>query len=116
VSLGVIAAHRGEEEAAVGQASGLPYFQAALEIWGTAWKARLQSPYALLANKALALLGLGRSQEALATLRQALAAREPGETVEIDRRYHLLAQAPHPPPGLEEMLTLLEAAAKEAGT
>jgi len=69
VSLGVIATHRGEEEAA------REHFQAALDMWETAWEAKLQSPYGLLANKALALLGLGRSQEALETLRQALAAR-----------------------------------------
>jgi len=96
-----IAAHRGDEKAAQ------EHFQAALGLWETAWHVKVQSSCGLLENKALALLGLGWSQEALETLRRALEAREPGETVGMDERYH--------PPGLEEMVTLLEAAVKESG-
>ncbi len=61
------------------------------------------------------LRALAEEPEALENVRQALEAREPGESVEVDRRYHLLARAPHPPPGLEEMVALLEAAVKESG-
>jgi len=58
------------------------------------------------------LLGLGRPQEAVATLRQSLAQRLPGDTIDF-YIYELLAAAPEPPAGLEEMVTLLREAAGE---
>jgi len=106
VCLGVIARHRGDNEAAA------RHFERALAIWDTGWQRRLQSPAGLLENKALALLGLGRPQEALAALRQALDQRLPGETIDF-YIYDLLAAASESPAGLEEMMALLREAAGE---
>jgi hypothetical protein len=58
------------------------------------------------------LLLLGRSEEALATLRDALDRWGPGNTIDSEE-YDLLAEAPHPPKGLEEMVALLHTAAEE---
>ena len=103
ICLGVIACHRGDAEAA------RHHFERALAVWDSAWIRRLQTPAGLLENKALALLGLGHSQEAIATLQQALDQRLPGDTIEF-YIYDLLATAPEPPDGLEEMVALLRQA------
>lgn len=78
-----------------------------LAQWERAWQDRYQSPAGLLANKAIALLCLGRKEEALQTLKEALARRRPGDTIELDD-YELLRTAPEPPAGIEEMIALLK--------
>jgi tetratricopeptide (TPR) repeat protein len=81
-------------------------YRRALATWDTAQRGKRQTPFALLENRALALLGLGRPDEAIATLREALAQRLPGDT--IDRcRYDLLAEAPDPPAGLGEIMATI---------
>jgi tetratricopeptide (TPR) repeat protein len=106
VSLGCIAFHKGEVDAAQ------DYFERALAIWDTARQRRLQSDSGLLENKALALLGVGRPQEAISTLHRALEQRSPTDTIDF-YRYDLLATAPQPLPGLEEFVSLLRQAADE---
>jgi hypothetical protein len=81
-----------------------------LAIWETAWSHKLQSPFGLLENKALALLGLGQAEQALVTLKDALARRQPSDSIEFTR-YDLLAAVPEPPLGLAEIRRLLEEAA-----
>jgi tetratricopeptide (TPR) repeat protein len=88
------------------------HFQAALELWETAWQRRLQSPAGLLENKALALLGLGDKDEAIATLKEGLSQMLPGDVIDFEY-YDLLAQAPQPPEGLKEIRRLLEKAVQE---
>ncbi|GAB4535390.1 MAG: hypothetical protein Fur0018_25680 [Anaerolineales bacterium] len=102
ISLGVLTRHLGESESNT-------HFQNALAQWDKAWRDRLQSPASLLENKAIALLCRGRKEEALQTLREALAQRLPGDVIDFTD-YELLRAAPHPPEGLEEMLALLNAA------
>ena len=106
VSLGVVARHRGENEAA------FQHFERAWAIWDIASQRNLQTPAGLLENKARTLIGLGRSQEALVTLRQALDSRLPGEATDF-YIYELLAAAPEPLAGLEEMITLLREVADQ---
>ncbi len=106
VSLGCIAFHKGEVNAAQ------DYFERALAIWDTARQHRVQSNFSLLENKALALLGVGRPQEAIATLHRALEQRLPTDTIDL-YRYDLLATAPESLRGLEEFVSLLRQAAGE---
>jgi len=87
-------------------------FESALALWDTAWQRRLQSEAGLLENKALALLGLGQTGDALSELQEALVRRLPGDKIELVR-YDLLASAPEPPPGLAEMSRLLDMALNE---
>jgi tetratricopeptide (TPR) repeat protein len=103
VSLGIIARHRGDDEQAT------RHFRRAVATWDRAQQRKLQSPFALLENKALALLGLGRPDEAVATLREALAQRLPGDSIDF-YCYDLLAESPDPPAGLDEMVALLQEA------
>jgi len=108
VCLGVIAYHRGDKVTATN------HFERALAIWNTAWQRCLQTSAALLQNRAQALLGLGRSQEALAILRQALDQWLPGDTIDF-YVYDTLAAASEPPAGLEDVMALLwEAGGEEA--
>jgi tetratricopeptide (TPR) repeat protein len=102
ISLGVLTRHLGEAESDL-------HFQNALAQWDKAWRDRLQSPAGLLENKAIALLCLGRKEEALQTLREALAQRLPGDVIEW-ANYELLRAAPHPPEGIEEMIAVLKGA------
>jgi tetratricopeptide (TPR) repeat protein len=88
------------------------HFQAALDLWETAWQRRLQSPAGMLENKALALMGLGDKDKAIATLKEALSQMLPGDVIDFEY-YDLLAQAPQPLEGLEEMRRQLEAASQE---
>ncbi len=106
VCLGTITRHQGEDERAA------RHFRRALAIWDTAWQRKLQTPAGLLENKARALLGLGRSDEALATLQDALAQRLPGDTINF-YIYDLLAEVPDPPAGLDKMIALLREAAED---
>ena len=100
IQLGVLARHQGLPE-------GEQHFRQALAQWERAWQDQYQSPAGLLANKAIALLCLGRKEEALQTLKEALARRRPGDTIELDD-YELLRTAPEPPAGIEEMIALLK--------
>jgi tetratricopeptide (TPR) repeat protein len=102
VALGVIARHQGLPESD-------EHFQHALEHWEAAWRAKWQSPAGLLENKAKALLCLGRKEEALQTLAQAIAQMQPGDTIELDD-WELLRTAPEPPPGVEEAIAMLKEA------
>jgi hypothetical protein len=100
VTLGIIARHLGDED-------DQPYFRAALDLWPRAWETHVQSPALLLENKALALLGLGRSQEALTALQDALNQRLPGDQIEFFR-YDMLRESANPPDGLDEMIALVQ--------
>ena len=106
VCLGVISRHQGQDETAA------QHFERALALWDTAWRQRLQTPAGLLEGKACALLGIGRPQEALTALRQALDQQLPGDTIDF-YLYDLLAEAPNPPAGLEEFVALLQEAGGE---
>ena len=103
VDLGIIESVRGNE------AEARAHFEAALALWDTAWQWRLQTPAALLENKAIALLGVRRTDEAISTLKEALSQRSPTDTIRLTR-YDLWATAPNPPPGLDDMRQLLKAA------
>jgi tetratricopeptide (TPR) repeat protein len=103
VSLGVIARAQGRESDARQQ------FEAARTVWEAAKHKRVQSLAGLLENRALLLLGLGREEEAILSLKEALAHRRPSDSIEFTH-YKLLAQAPNPPPGLTPMIHLLEEA------
>ncbi|MBO9368792.1 MAG: hypothetical protein J7555_08615, partial [Chloroflexi bacterium] len=103
ISLGVLTRHLGEAESD-------EHFHSALAQWDKAWRDRLQTPFGLLSYKAIALLCLGRKEEALATLREALAERSPGDVIEFSH-CELLHTAPCPPEGIEEMIALLKATA-----
>ena len=102
VVLGVIARHQGLPESD-------EHFQRALEHWEAAWRARWQTPAGLLENKAQALLCLGRKEEALQTLAQAIAQMQPGEPIELDD-WELLRTAPEPPAGVQEAIAMLQEA------
>jgi tetratricopeptide (TPR) repeat protein len=106
VCLGTIARHQGENERAA------RHFRRALTLWDNAWQRKLETSADLLMNKALALLGLGRPEEATATLRDALAQQLPGDTIDF-YIYDLLAEAPDPPTGLDEMIALLREATED---
>ncbi|MCK4314202.1 MAG: tetratricopeptide repeat protein [Anaerolineae bacterium] len=99
VSLGIMARHEGDPESDA-------YFHQALESFEAAWKARYDTPAGFLEKKALALISLGRREEALRTLREMLAQRVPGDVIEFFR-YELLRMAPNPPDGIDEMIALL---------
>ncbi|MBN1813057.1 MAG: tetratricopeptide repeat protein [Anaerolineae bacterium] len=103
VGLGMLAWFRGDKEDAEKR------FTAALDVWEAAWEDGLQTEAGVLENKAFALLGLGRHEEAVVALREALASFGPNDM--IDRTwYDLLAQAPEAPVGLPEMRAVLEEA------
>jgi tetratricopeptide (TPR) repeat protein len=99
VSLGIMARHEGDPAAEA-------CFRRALESFEAAWQARYDTPAGFLEKKALALIGLGHRVEALQTLREMLAQREPGDEIEL-YRYELLRTAPCPPDGIDEMIALL---------
>ena len=90
VALGVILWHQGQTTEAQQQ------FESAIALWDTAWQRRLQTEAGLLENKALALLGLGKPEDALSALDKALTRRVPGDNLEWVR-YDLLATAPFSP-------------------
>jgi tetratricopeptide (TPR) repeat protein len=89
------------------------HFAAALAVFERAKIKRAQSPARLWMNRALALLGLGRPKQAEEALRKALAAREPGERVEVDARWRLLQKAKRAPKGLEDLISLIEEASED---
>lgn len=99
VSLGVMARHEGDPGSEV-------YFRQALASFEAAWKARYDTPAGFLEKKALALIGLGRREEALRTLREMLAQREPGDEIAF-YCWELLRTARNPPEGIDEAILLL---------
>ena len=101
VHLGIIACRQGDQEMANA------HFTKALDIWDTAWERKLQPPAALLENKALALLGLNRTDEAIATLEEALDCRSPDDTIDV-YDYQLLASSPQPPQAIDRVLAILQ--------
>ena len=101
VDLGIIEFVRGNEVEAN------THFEAALDLWGTAWQWRLQTPAALLENKSIALLGLRRKDEAISTMQDALSQRLPTDTIRLTR-YNLWATAHNLPAGLDEIRQLLK--------
>jgi tetratricopeptide (TPR) repeat protein len=102
VCLGIIACHLDERTEAQQQ------FEQALSLWDTAWARRLQTPALLLVDKAIALLGLGRVQEALGAMQEAQCRLLPGDRLEeYTKHLELLTTAPEPPEGLDEVLTSL---------
>ncbi|MCS6910237.1 MAG: tetratricopeptide repeat protein [Anaerolineales bacterium] len=107
VALGVLARHQGLAESD-------KHFQDALAQWEVAWRARWQSAAGLLKNKTKALLCLGRKDEALQTLKNAIAQMTPGDTIELDY-WMLLQTAPAPPEGVEEAIALLKEAQAKRG-
>ncbi len=100
VALGVIARYQGLPESD-------EHFRRALEHWDAAWRARRQTPAGLLEDKAKALLCLGRKEEALQTLAQAIAQMAPGDTMDLDD-WELLRTAPAPPEGVEQAIAMLK--------
>jgi tetratricopeptide (TPR) repeat protein len=110
VCLGIIAYHQGERTEAQQQ------FGQALPLWDTAWTRRVQTPATLLVDKAIALLGLGRVQEAHDTMQKALEPLLPGDRLEeYINHLELLTTAPEPLEGLDKMLALLQEAARWRG-
>lgn len=101
VGLGVIAWCQGEETEA------RRHFEQALAVWEEAIKSGHLSLADRLENKALALLGQGRGEDAIFTLTEALANLLPEEPFSL-ARHVLLATAPNPPQGAEQMLRFLE--------
>jgi len=102
VGLGVIAWHQGDIE------TGQQSFKKALEVWDKALERRLQPMSGLLVNKAIALLGLKRKDEALKTLQEALQQLLPWRKPEEFRiDFELLEQAPQSPEGVQEALRML---------
>jgi tetratricopeptide (TPR) repeat protein len=108
VSLGIMARHEGDPNSET-------HFRRALESFEAAWKARYDTSAGLLEEKALALIGLGRREEALRTLGEMLAQRVPGDDIEFFR-YELLGTAPNPPDGVDEAIALLEQAESVSAT
>jgi tetratricopeptide (TPR) repeat protein len=100
VHLGIIAYREGERDRAEAN------FTRALEIWDTAWERKPQSSAALLENKALALLGLNHSDEAMATLQKAVEHRSPKDKIDL-YDYELFASAPQSPQGVDKVLVVL---------
>jgi len=106
ICLGLIAYYQGDMDGAKQQ------FEQALRIWDTAWEHQLQTPAALLENKAIALLCLGQSEAALQTLKEAKAWWRREDTVDFDR-YELLSEAPQTPEGLDKVVAFLQQIASE---
>lgn len=102
VALGIMARHEGAPNSE-------PHFRRALGSFEAARQARYDTLAGLLEKKALALIGLGRREEALRALREMLAQRVPGDDVELFG-YELLRTAPHPPDGIDEMIALVQQA------
>jgi tetratricopeptide (TPR) repeat protein len=102
VTLGVLARHQGQPESE-------QHLRQALAQWEKAWHDRLQTPAGLLENKAKALLCMGKKDEALKTLAEAITQMLPGDTIEFDD-YKLLQASPAPPDGIEQMIKMLEQA------
>lgn len=105
VSLGVIELCEGKP------AEAQITFQKALDLLDTATQRRLQTSASFLEDKAIAFLGLGKSQEAVETLKEALSRRQPRDRINFTP-YNLLANIPNPLQGLAEMRVLLEEAAQ----
>ena len=95
------------------RAKGLPesneFFDHALEQWESAQKAGWNSKAKLLEFKAIAMLCQGRKVDAIELLAQAIAEMGKADDIEFDL-YNLLSNAPIPPEGIEEMITLLKEA------
>lgn len=100
VALAVIACHGGKADAQNAHSGR------ALDLWDVAWRGQLQSDAGLLEGKALALLMLGRSDQAIAVLREALACRLPGHTTDL-WMYELLATGKQPPDGVDRAMAIL---------
>jgi len=100
INLGILESVRGNSEGSEA------HFEAALNLWDTAWQWQLQTPAALLENKAIALLGLGQKDKAVSTLKEALSERLPTDVISLTS-YDLWATAPFPPHGLDHIRQLL---------
>jgi tetratricopeptide (TPR) repeat protein len=110
VSLGLIACYQGNADEARQQ------FEQALLIWNMAWEQQLQTPAALLENKAIALLCLGQREAALQALKEAKVQLRREDVVDFDR-YELLSGAPQVPEGLDQVVaTLQQIASDHRGT
>ena len=91
------------------QVEAATWFEKCLETWEYTWTIKLQTPFALLTNKAIALLCLGHKQQALQTLAEAVEAIYPGDIIRY-YLYEILQSAPNPPEGIEEMIAILKEA------
>ncbi len=100
---GIIATKNGQ------QVEAAAWFEKCLETWEYAWTIKLQTPYELLTNKAIAQLCLGDKQQALHTLAEAVDALVPGDVIPY-YLYEILQSAPNPPEGIEEMIAILKEA------
>ena len=87
-------------------------FEQGLVLWQKEWAKQGQSKAGLLDEKAIALLCLGKRKEALSTLQDAIDVMIPGDVFSYPL-YEMLAEAPEPPDGLDDMVALLKQA--EAG-
>ena len=96
----------GQIERLMGDKGSEAHCLEALGNWETAVAAGWQTQAALLSDKAMALLFLQRKDEAVDTLREALASSRLGadwDTEELEQ----LKNAPEPPEGLDEMIALI---------
>jgi tetratricopeptide (TPR) repeat protein len=84
------------------------YFNKVLAILEIALQRKIQSRFALLCSKALALLGLERSKDAFDALREGISQKLPSDVISDFSAYDLLATAPKILPDLAEMRRLLE--------
>lgn len=107
ICLGIILRYQNDDD-------GRTYFQKALDLWETASRRRLQSPFALLLNRAVALLCLERSVEALAAARAAVQLRHPGDQLDMTQ-FELLQSCSRPPNGIDQIIQLLQNASPPAG-
>ncbi len=85
------------------------YFGRALAVYDATVARRLQTFESLIQNKAIAFLGLGRSDEAIALVSDAISSQEAFSSIDV-RILDLMAAAPSPPGGIAEVRKLLESA------
>ena len=83
------------------------YFQKTLDACDVALKEIAVSPGELLEKKAIALWGLRRQQQALATLSDAITQWATDDLLDINL-YHLLEQSTNSPQGLGQMMDMLK--------
>lgn len=98
--LGVITYHQGRFS------ESKEYFHKALDVWQFAWDTKLASACALYECKALALLGIGESQEAITVFKKCLSERTP-DKIFYPVVYDLL-EKPNSLSGIKEIRHLLD--------
>ena len=97
----------------VERVQGLPesaeQFHRALAQWDIARQEYSSRPFIVLAAKAVALMCMGDTEEALKVLADAISKMLPGDKIDF-AVYELLRTAPEPPKGVEQMIAMLKEA------